>query len=217
MKKTSVVFILAMFLIFASAVIAQDEKEEGKWRDFEVGMNFGLTMPSNIDWYDTLAAKNGIHFGMSGGYYLSERICLGSYFNYSQMSPEEVSSFDIADQKYRMYNVGMYAKYAFSGESNFEPYIKATAGINFAKFATWVGPYRTILREISYDPAFSGGLYLGVSYFTSDYGALFLEVGYHIDKLKNTPAVYGGVEYPFPEDIKYLELNIGVVVFFGPE
>ncbi len=216
MKKTSVLFILAMFLIFAAAVNAQDEEEE-KWRDFEVSMNFGLTMPSNIDWYDTLAAKTGIHFGMSGGYYMSERFCLGSYFNYSQMAPEELSSFDIADQKYKMYNVGMYAKYAFSGESNFEPYIKATAGINFAKFATWVGPFRTILREISYDPAFSGGAYLGASYYTSDYGAIFLEVGYHIDKLKNTPAIYGGETFPFPEDLKYLELNVGVVVFFGPE
>ncbi len=217
MKKTSVVFILAMFLIFATAAIAQDEEEEGKWRNFEISMNIGLTMPSNIDWYDTLAAKNGIHFGMSGGYYLSERICLGSYFSYSQMAPEEVSSFDISDQKYKMYNVGLYGKYAFSGESNFEPYVKISAGINFAKFATWVGDFRTILREISYDPAFSGGLYLGASYFTSDYGALFLEVGYHIDKLKNTPAIYAGETFPFPEDIKYLELNIGVAVFFGPE
>ncbi len=217
MKKTSVVFILAMFLIFASAVIAQDEEEEGKWRNFEVSMNIGLTMPSNIDWYDTLAAKNGIHFGMSGGYYLTERICFGSYFSYSQMAPEEVSSFDISDQKYQMYNVGLYGKYAFSGESNFEPYVKISAGINFAKFATWVGDFRTILREVSYDPAFSAGADLGASYFTSDYGALFLEVGYHFDKLKNTPAEYAGEEYPFPEDIKYLELSAGVIVFFGPE
>jgi len=216
MKKTSMLFILAMFLIFSSAVVAQDEEDE-KWRDFEVSMHIGLTMPSNIDWYDSLAAQNGVNFGASGGYYFNERFSLGVYFNYSQMSPEEVSSFDIRDQKYKMYDVGLYGKYAFSGESNFEPYLKISVGINFAKYSTWVGDMRTTLREISYDPAFSGAGYLGISYFTSDYGALFLEIGYHMDKLKNTPAEYKDVTYLFPEDIKYLELRAGVVVFFGPE
>ncbi|MCP4706167.1 MAG: porin family protein [candidate division Zixibacteria bacterium] len=216
MKKTSLIVFLAMFLIFCSAVVAQDEDEE-KWRNFEVGINVGLTMPSNIDWYDSLEAKNGANYGLFGGYYFNERFCFGSYFTYAQMSPEEATSFSIADQKYKMYRLGFYGKYAFTGESNFEPYVKVSAGINFAKFATWVGPTRTLLREISYDPAFSGAAYLGLSYFTSDYGAIYLEVSYHMDKLKNTPAEYGNVEFPFPEDIKYLEANAGVVVFFGPE
>ncbi len=216
MKTTSVLFILAMFMIFSSAVVAQDE-EEGKWRNFEVNMHAGLTMPSNIDWYDSLAAKTGTNFGISGGYYITEGLCVGSYFSYSQMALEEVTSFSVADQKYKMYKVGLYGKYAFTGESNFEPYVKVSVGINFAKFATWVGDARTILREISYDPAFSSGGYLGFSYYTSEYGALFFEVGYHIDKLKNTPAEFAGVSFPFPEDIKYLELKTGVVVFFGSD
>lgn len=216
MKQTSVLFILAMFLIFSSAAIAQDEEDEN-WRSFEVSIHAGLTMPSNIDWYDSLAAKNGMHFGAAGGYYLNERFCVGTYFTYSQMSPEEASSFNIGDQKYKMYDVGLYGKYAFTGESNFEPYIKISAGINFAKYATWVGDARTTLREISFDPAFSGAGYLGLSYYTSDYGAIFLELGYHLDMLKDSPAIYKDVSYPFPEDIKYLEIRGGVIVFFGPE
>ncbi|HHI02946.1 MAG TPA: hypothetical protein ENL22_05450 [candidate division Zixibacteria bacterium] len=215
MKKTSVLFVLAMFLIFSSVAVAQDE--EDKWRNFEVSMHVGLTMPSNIDWYDTLAAKNGMNFGGAGGYYFSEKLCFGVYFNYTQMSPEEVSSFDISDQKYKMYDIGLYGKYVFTGESNFEPYIKLTAGANFAKYATWVGAAKSRLREISYDPAFSGAGYLGLSYYTSDYGAIFLEVGYHMDMLKNTAAEYDNRTYLFPDDIKYIELKAGVVVFFGPE
>ena len=216
MKKTSLLFVLVMFLIFSSAAVAQDE-EDGKWRNFEVSMHIGLTMPSNIDWYDTLAAKNGMNFGGAGGFYFTERLCIGAYFNYTQMAPEEVSSFDVADQKYKMYDVGLYGKYAFTGESNFEPYVKISAGANFAKYATWVGAARTQLREISYDPAFSGAGYLGASYYTSDYGAIFLEVGYHMDMLKYTQATYDDVIYSFPDDIKYIEIKAGVVVFFGPE
>lgn len=217
MKKTAVLFGLAMFLILCSAVVAQDEEEEGKWRNFEVSMHGGMTIPSNIDWYDSLAAENGIHFGATGGYYLTERFCLGAYFTYSQMPPKDISSFDISKQKYKMYDVGLYAKYAFAGESNFEPYIKISAGINFAKYATWVGVAKTTFREISYDPAFSGAGYLGLSYYTSDYGALFVEVGYHQDMLKGTPAKFDDVTYGFQMDINYIEARAGIIVFFGPE
>lgn len=220
MKKSSVLILLAMFLIFSSVVVAQDEEEEEQWRNFEVGMNIGLTTSSNIDWYDSLKAKTGANYGAHGGMYISEDFCLGAYFTYAQMSPEELVGFSIADLKYKMYKVGLYGKYAFSGESNFEPYIKVSAGINFAKFATWVGPTvasRTTLREISYDPAFSGAATLGISYYTSDYGALFLEASYHLDKLKNTPAEHGQIIFPFPEDLTYIEIKAGIVVFFGPE
>ena len=133
------------------------------------------------------------------------------------MSPQDVSSFDIGDQNYKMYDVGLYGKYAFTGESSFEPYIKISAGINFAKYATWVGDMKTTLRELSYDPAFSGAGYLGASLYTSDYGALFMEVGYHMDMLKGSPVEHGDEIYSFQMDINYIEVRAGVVVFFGPE
>lgn len=216
MKKSALFFILLMVLIFSANLYAQEEEEE-KWRNFEVSMYGGLTMSSNIDWYDSLAAKTGLHFGGTGGYYFTDKICLGVYFTYSQMGLEEPYGLDLRSQNYKMYNIGLYGKYAFSGESNLEPYIKLSAGANFPKFATWVGEFRTRMRELSYDPGFSGGGYLGLMYYTSDYGAIFIEAGYHMDLLQYNEGTYDEVTYVIPEDVKYAEVRAGVVVFFGPE
>lgn len=219
MKKSTLFLVPAIFFIFcvlSATAYAQDE-EEGKWRNFEVSMHIGLTMPSNIDWYDTLAAKTGLQFGGTGGYYLTDRIVLGSYFTYSQMATEDLPNVDVSAQNYKMYDIGIYGKYALTGESNFEPYVKLSAGANFLKFATWVGQYRTILREISYDPVFSGAGYLGAMYYTSDYGAIFVEAGYHIVMSKYTEGKFQDRIYTVPEDIKYAEVRAGVIVFFGPE
>lgn len=216
MKKSALIFVLALLFVFSAAAYAQDE-DEGKWRNFEVSMNIGLTMPSNINWYDTLEAKNGLNFGGTGGYYFTERLCLGAYFTYSQMATEDLTEIDVSDQNYKMYDIGLYGKYAFTGESNFEPYIKLSAGANFTKFATWVGENSTVLREISYDPVFSGAGYLGAMYYTSDYGAIYFEAGYHIVMSKYTEGTFQDRLFTVPEDIKFAEIKAGVVVFFGPE
>ncbi len=217
MKKTALIFVLAIFLGFSTVAIAQEEEETGNWRNFEVSMYGGLTLPSNIDWYDTLAAENGLHFGGSGGYYFNERICLGAYFTYSQMALPELADVDVTDMNYKMYDIGIYGKYAFVGESNFEPYVRLSAGANFAKFATWVGPDRRRLREVSYDPGLSAAGYLGAMYYTSDYGAIFAELGYHMDFLQYDEGTFQDITYSIPDDVKYAEVRVGVVVFFGPE
>ena len=123
----------------------------------------------------------------------------------------------VSAQNYKMYDVGLYGKYALTGESNFEPYAKLSVGVNFLKFATWVGQYNTILREISYDPVFSGAGYLGAMYYTSDFGAIFVEAGYHIVKSKYTQGKFQDRIFSMPEDVKYAEVRAGVIVFFGPE
>jgi len=218
MKKSAFLISLAVLLIFALNVVAQEEEEESeKWRNFEVALQAGLGVPSNINWYDTLEAKAGVNFGGAGGYYFTNRICLGAYFTYTQFGIDNKTSNDVEDIHYKMYDVGLYAKYAFAGESNFEPYIKLSAGANFPKYATWVGPTRTILRELSYDPGLSTAAYLGAIYYTSDYGGIYLEVGYHQDWLQYDEADYAGVIHVIPEDVKYIQLKAGVTVFFGPE
>jgi hypothetical protein len=217
MKKSAVLISLAVFFIFALNAVAQDEDEEERWRNFEVAMQAGLGSPSNIDWYDTLQAKLGMNFGGAGGYYINDRICFGAYFTYTQLEIDNKTANDVSDLHYKMYDVGLYAKYAFTNESNFEPYIKLSAGANFAKYPTWVGPTRTVLRELSYDPGLSSAIYLGSIYYTSDYGGIYLEIGYHQDWLQYNEGDYAGVTYVIPEDVKYIQAKAGVTVFFGPE
>jgi hypothetical protein len=217
MKKSTLLCVLTFILIFAVNIFAQDDEEDEKWRNWEVSMFGGLTMPSGFDWYDSLKAKTGLNFGISGGYYFSNKLCFGLYFNYTQMAPEEPGSLDLRDLHYKMYDAGLYGKYAFAGESNFEPYIKLSAGANFPKFMTWVGPTRTRMREISYDPGLSAAGYLGAIYYTSDYGGIFLELGYHYDLIQYDEATFDDVTYVVPDDVNYIQINAGVTVFFGPE
>jgi len=221
MKKSRVLIALAVILALAVNVCAQDEEEEeeGRWRNFEVMMfgGFGLPMGEFSDYNDSLGAKTGLNFGMSGGYFLNDRICLGGYFHYTQFGLEEPEGLDLSDMHYKMYNAGLYLKYAFTGESNFEPYIKLSAGANFAKFATWVGPELKRMREVSYDPGLSSALSAGFVYYTSEWGGLSLEASYHFDPLQANEGDYFGQTFAIFEDLNYLRINAGVTVFFGPE
>jgi hypothetical protein len=214
-KKVSILTSL-LALIFSSAVWAQDTTEaetEEAWRTYEVTASFGISMPSGPlkDWGDSLGAKTGINFGGSGGYYLNDKVCLGVYFSYVQFPME------IYDLHYNLYDVGGYAKYTFPGESNLEPYLKLKAGADFAKFPTWVGENRTRLREISYGASLTMGLYVGALYYTSDYGGIYLELGYNYAKLKDNEAEYMGEYYKLGDNGSHLDIRAGMTVFFGPE
>jgi hypothetical protein len=172
----------------------------------------GLSIPSSDITVvsDTLGAKENIHFGFTGGYYITDRVCGGLYFNYTRWGIESDHN-----RRFQGYDVGAYFKYAFVNESYFEPYLKASAGMLWPKYPTWVTS--TNLREQSYDPGFSLGGYLGVLWYTSEFGSIFIEGGYHRDLIDGVTARNLGTTYEIEGDSPYFEITGGVTVFFGPE
>ncbi|HDL03625.1 MAG TPA: hypothetical protein ENH25_05785 [candidate division Zixibacteria bacterium] len=213
MKSLRLLFTLIALATFSITAYAQDEDEE-KWRNFEVGIHTGLNIPSGdfADWNDSLGAKTGFNVSLSGGYYFTTDFCTGVYFSYTQNGMEGDWG-----QRYRLYDMGVYAKYAFSNESNFEPYVKVTGGIVYPKFPTWVTPERNKLREQSYDPGISLGGYLGILWYTAEFGGLFLEAGYHNDLVKDVEANYQGEVHKMPGDLNYIEIRTGITAYFGSE
>ena len=213
MKKAGILYTLIILFVVASISVAQDEE---RWRNFEVLLDVGLTSPSGTlaDWKDSLGAKTGLNFGFSGAYYFRDAFCAGVYFHYTQLG---IDSDEDYGMNFKMYDVGSYFKYNFGGESLWEPYIKATIGVNSVKFPTWVTPSQRVLREQSYDPGLSLGGYLGILYYTSEFGGIFLETGFHQDPLKDTEANYRGEIYTIDDNLAYLEIKLGIAAFFGPE
>ncbi len=211
MNKKSALLALLLLLALALSAFSQDDEE--KWRNFEVEVYGGLSVPSGTlsDWNDSLGAKTGYNMGLAGAYYFTEKICAGTYFTYTQ--------FNIKDYtlSYRLYDGGLYGKYCFVGESNFEPYVKLTGGVVWPKFATWIGDDKNILRELSYDPALNFGLNIGMLYYTSDFGSIFVELGYNYDLLKDSQSDYAHDNFKLPDNANYINVRAGLTVFFGPE
>ncbi len=212
MKHFKRLLLVVAILMLALPTLAQEEK----WRNFEVVLHGGLAVPSSglSDWQDSLGAKTGFNFGLEGGYYFTLKLCAGLYFNYTQTGME-----GDWDRKFRMYDFGAYFKYAFAGESFWEPYLKMSVGLNSPKFPTFVAEPGDVprLREQSYDPNMAAAIYAGLLYYTFDFGGVYFEAGYHYDFLEGTKANYHGVEYEIEENISYLDLRFGVNVYFGPE
>ncbi len=218
MRKFRVLLTIALVVLFAGASFAQDDEGGEKWRNFEVTINAGFDFPMGDlkDWYDTLGAKTGINFGGAGGYYFTNRICVGAYFDYVQFGIEEpVSGLAVSEFHYKMYKLGGYIKYALAGESYWEPFARLRLGANFAKFTTWIGDTGTRLREVSYDPELSGGLDLGVMYYTSEFGGIYLQASYNYERLENTVGNSFGQEFALPYNANYFAISTGVTVFFG--
>ncbi|UCD94582.1 MAG: outer membrane beta-barrel protein [Candidatus Zixiibacteriota bacterium] len=212
MKSLRLLLILIAVAGLSISALAQDEEE--KWRNFEVTLNGGLTNPTSAltDWKDSLGAKLGFHLGGSGGFYFTNRICTGLYFSFAQMGME-----GDWERNFKSYDFGGYLKYAFAGESNFEPYLKLSGGAVWPKYPIWVSPAQNKLREQSFDPGFGMAGYLGLLYYTSDYGGIFFEFGYHNDFLDGTETDYQGEIYTIEDDISYMDFRAGITVFFGPE
>jgi hypothetical protein len=214
MKRKGLILASILIMMFYVNSFAQEQQDEN-WRDYEVSINAGMSMPSGAlkDWYDSLGAKSGMNVGISGGRYLNAKTCLGVYFSLIQF-PIENKDFAL---HYNLYDIGAYAKYAFADESNFEPYVKMKLGADFAKFATWVGPNKTTLRELSYGAGLTLGVAAGAMYYTSDVGGLFVELGYNMAKLKDNEVEYGNVYYKLQDDVSHLDVKAGITVFFGKE
>lgn len=220
MRNFRVLIILALAIFLAGNAMAQDDEENPKWRNFEVTLTGGFSFPMGDfkDWNDSLGAKTGNNFGGAGGYYFNNRLCLGGYFEYAQFALEEPNTeISVSTMHYKLYKVGGYIKYALVGESYWEPFARLRAGATFAKFPTWIGDENLRLREVSYDPEVSAGLDLGLLYYTSDYGGVFLQVSYNYERLEKTVGTSFDKDYILPHNVNYFSLNAGVTVFFGPE
>jgi len=216
MKRKGIIltsaFIFALSISLHAQTDSMSQSEEG-WRKYEVSVNGGLSLPSGAlkTWNDSLGAKTGLNFGANGGYFFNDKICLGGYFTYTQFPMK------LYKLHYKLYSVGAYAKYAFTGHTHFEPYIKIRAGADFAKLATWIGPNAARLRELSYGAGLNLAAYIGSLYYTSDFGGIFLEAGYNFARLKNNSVENGGVKYKLQDNINYIDVKAGINVFFGPE
>jgi outer membrane protein with beta-barrel domain len=210
----SVILLLALSI---SAYAQDDDEDDYKWRNFELNIVGGLSLPSGgtSDWYDSLGAKTGFNVGLSGAYFLTNNIGIGAYFTYTRFGVDDAKIEN--NLSHHLYDAGLYFKYAFTGESSWEPYLRLNAGVLFPKFATWVGEEKTQLRELSYDPALSLGIYAGLMFYTSDYGGVYLEAGYHNDITDGIKGEYASEKLNFNDNTNYIEIRGGVSVYFGPE
>ncbi|MCX6826910.1 MAG: outer membrane beta-barrel protein [candidate division Zixibacteria bacterium] len=208
MKKSGLSFVVILLLLFAVSAVAQTNEEEknAKWRNFEVTVLGGMAIPTSSlkNWNDSLGAKTGLNFGGYGGYYLNDRVSIGTYFTYSQYSMK------LYRLHYKLYDIGTYLKYDFVGKSSFEPYIRISAGGVFAKFATWVDSTGKRLREVSFRPGLSLGATAGLLYYTFDFGGLFIEGTYHHAFLENSKGTHAGIDYDFKKNLDYIDIRAGI-------
>ena len=221
MKKSVIILALTCLLIGASTLMAQDYEDET--RDvLELSFSLGLGNPMGDlgSWNDSLGASTGILFGLDAGYFLNSDMVLGFNFTYSTYGID--SPLEMPDLSHRFYNPSLYLKYYFWGEGDFAPYVKGSLGIDNLKFTTGAvkqddesaPPH---YRQLSYDPALSVGLTVGVFKYTSDYSGLFLDATYHHAFTKNIERQYNGQTYVFGIDASMVEIRGGISVYFGSD
>lgn len=217
MKKSVFLIAIAVLLSLNLSVLAQDEEIE---KDFmEINMFGGLNVPSSgiSDWNDSLGAKTGYGMGFDIGYFVTIKFVAGIKFNYSEYgidnSPTDSAATDLT---HRLYSPGIYAKYYFMPESNWQPYVKGHIGIDYPKFTTFVtNPAGDRYRQLSYDPALAYGIGVGLFRYTSDFGGFFVEANYHYAKAQDVEADYEGNIYTFGENISTLDIHAGVRIMIG--
>lgn len=214
MKKLVLIAAIVMVVLLPLVASAQATDEERDMLEVSINGGLGLPVGSVKTWNDTLGSKTGLGFGGEIGLFLNKDMVLGMEFNYYQMGINTESS---ADQlKHRLYSSSLFLKRYFSGNSNFSPYVKLNAGLDFPKFATFVtdggvGKF----RELSYKGSFSLGIGAGLFYYTSDFSGIYAEANYHQVFSNGTKKVYQNQEYRFDGGISLIALKAGIRVFFG--
>ncbi len=209
----SVVILIILTLICSSAAVAQYELETEPTVEAIVGVSMGIPVghikndlePSGLN------ATTGIGLKLGAGYYLNPKLILGLYFDNRNMDTDSL------DLVHRVFNFGLYGKYMFS-ESNFFPYIKGQAALNFSKMVTEVvDDGQPKFRELSYDQTLGLEVLLGIEYQTNSYGGIFLEAGYHFDMMSGNTGDFEGDLYEWPENNAHIVINAGVIVNLGGE
>jgi hypothetical protein len=218
MRKWSWLLGTVVLLGLALNVTAQEEIE---YRDIaEVSVYGGLALPAQgiSDFRDTLGAKTGWEVGLSAGLFVTPDFVVGLDFTYSQYSID--TDNDLITLDHRFYNPMLYAKYYFFGESDFVPYLKASAGLFLPKFTTPVmddDGTNLRLRELSYGPGLSVGGAAGIMMYVHDYGGLFLEASYQQAFTEDADKTLGANTYVFGENTGLVNIQFGISAFFGNE
>jgi hypothetical protein len=229
MKNFSTILVLLVALTLYTSVCAQNDVAEETGKDFlEVALFGGLSMPAGgiTDWTTTgsdgveaLGAKTGFDFGFDIGYFVTPKIVSGLNYTYSQYGIDT----DIAgpdSRCHRIYTVAAYGKYYFFGESNFVPYLKVQAGVDFPKFTTSVYDDNVsgyVYRELSYKPGLAFGFGAGLFYYTFDFGGLYAEADFRNGLTDKATGKAGKREYTFGTNESVLDIHAGIKVFFGQE
>ena len=187
MKKTLALTLLMLLVVFNLSAVAQDEEETEKDRgEFTFFGGIGMASGDLSDWgADSLNPGSGNNIGVEGGFFFTPNISAGLNFTYTSLgidSQDELAK----DLTHRFYSPSLYMKYYFPTEGDFSPYVKATLGLDFARFTTSVDNIDgSRYRQISYDPALAYSLGLGAFYYTADYSGFFVEANYRMSQTEN--------------------------------
>lgn len=222
MNRTSILLTALLILILSSVAVAQEEDETSDVLEVCLQGGWGLPMGGLSDWQTGLtdpdkvvdrAPKTGWDLGIDIGYFLTPKINIGVNFTYTEFA---IDVEDNGGHHHRLFNPGLYGKYYFEGETDLVPYLKATVGLQNAKFSTFVeNPSGRRFRELSYDPVLSYGVGVGLLYYTADYSGIFIEANYFAASSASTEATYQGATYTFGESIGGLQVNFGVRLLVG--
>lgn len=208
--------LLALILVFAinTVAFAQEDDEERDLLEICFYGGLGSPMGGLTDWHDSLGAKMGWSLGLDLGYFMKPNLVVGVNFQYTQFGIDGPDNLE--GSSHRLYNPNLYAKYFFTGESDFEPYIKGHVGLENPKFTTSLEA-QSKYRAISYDASLAVGLGVGLFYYRTDYSGLFIEVNYNYADTKGVERDFGGRTLSFEETVGVLDIHAGVRVLVGSE
>ncbi len=209
----ALIFVLPL-VVSAQTNSASTTSDERDALEVSVSTGLGLPMGGVKTWNDTLGAKTAINLGGEVGMFLSQNYVLGLQFNYSQFGIDTKS--DAKTLHHRLYSPGIYLKRYFFGGSDFTPFVRVGAGVDFPKFATLIDDAGSLkYRELSYNGCLAFELGAGVFYYTSDFGGFYAEAGFHEGLTNGAKKSYQDNDYRFPGNISRFDLRAGIRVFFG--
>lgn len=202
--------------MFLLSSLAMAQYEDDPYIEGFIGGNISLPsgyIKSDLS-PDSLNATSGLGLNLGFGYYVNSQTIAGLYFSARNMGTDGL------DMNHRIFEVGAYGKYLFMDltETSFSPYLKLSAGAVFSKLATKVSDDNsTVLRELTYSPALGIDLALGIHYKTNSFGAMYFELGYRYDLMKDVVGEYENDEYPWGGNNQFLMARLGVLFNIGPK
>ncbi len=206
--------IIASLFLLSSLAYAQYEEEP-----FIEGFAGGnLTLPTghiknDLD-PDSLNAKAGLGFDIGAGYYLSNKLIAGVYFNVRNMGVKDLPL------KHRVFEFGAYGKYLFRdlSEVSLSPYLKFSAGLNFSKLATRVfDDSQLVYRELSYSSTLGTEANVGLHWKTNSYGGVYVEVAYRFDFMNDVAGEFESIDYVWGDNNNFILFKAGVLFNIGPK
>lgn len=216
-KAGESIFIVTLVLALISANSVRAQEQEGYVKDLmEVNFFGGGGVPSGDikDFSDSLGAKFGYNFGFDAGFFITQSWVAGLNFTFTEFKLEDGAN--APGLHHKLYSPSLYAKYYFTGQSDFVPYLKAQGGLAFPKFTTLVeNSEGKRYREKSYNPVFTYGAGAGLYVFTTDFSGVFIEANYLGASSSKTKATYQGSEYTFGSNLSMIDIHAGIRILIS--